>query len=128
MALSLMPMRYSFDGKTLRSQTKYVIMNLWDYFEREAQKSGRVVNCTAKVAKATGKWLYVQTERTIGRIRAEYKEKGVFWTPKKRYARPCYRIDADDFDRDAICRLIHYHYKNRKNLTLKKILVRDGTL
>ena len=51
----LMPVRYSFDGKTLRSQTKYVIMNLWDYFEREAQKSRRVVNCTAKVAKATDK-------------------------------------------------------------------------
>ena len=54
----LMPVRYSFDGKTLRSQTKYVIMNIWDYFEREAQKSGRVVNCTLKVAKATGKRLY----------------------------------------------------------------------
>ena len=68
------------------------------------------------------------SERAIGRIRTEYKEKGVFGTPKKRYARPRHRIDPDDFDRDAICRLIHYHYKNRKNLTLKKILVRDGTL
>ena len=48
------PVRYSFNGKTLRSQTKYVIMNLRDYFEREAQKSRRVVNCTSKVAKATG--------------------------------------------------------------------------
>ena len=27
------------------------------------------------------------SERAIGRIRAEYKEKGVFGTPKKRYAR-----------------------------------------
>ena len=55
MTSSLMPVRYSFDGKTLRSQTKYVIMNIRDYFEREAQKSGRVLNCTLKVAKATGK-------------------------------------------------------------------------
>ena len=29
-------------------------MNLWDYFEREALKSGRAVNITAKVAKVTG--------------------------------------------------------------------------
>ena len=33
----------------------YVIMNLWDYFEREAQKYERIVNITAKVFKATGK-------------------------------------------------------------------------
>ena len=49
------PERYSFERKAIRSQTKYIIMNVWDYFEREAQKSGRAVNCTAKVAKATGK-------------------------------------------------------------------------
>ena len=54
MASSLMSMRYSFDGKTLWSQTKYVTMNLWDYFKREAQKSGRVVKCTLKVVKAIG--------------------------------------------------------------------------
>ena len=68
------------------------------------------------------------SERAIARIRAEYKEKGVFGTPKKRYARPRCRIDPDDFDRDAIRRLVHCQYKNRKNLTLKKILVRDNTL
>ena len=56
MALSLMPMPYSFDRKALWSQTKYVVMNVWNYFEREAQKSGQVANCTSKVVKATGKW------------------------------------------------------------------------
>ena len=55
MAFSQRPELYSFEGKAIRSQTKYVVMNLWGYFEREAQKSGRVVNCTAKVSKATGK-------------------------------------------------------------------------
>ena len=54
MASSQRDVRYSFDGKSIRSQTKYVIMDLWDYFEREAQKSGHV-NITAKVGKATGK-------------------------------------------------------------------------
>ena len=55
MAFSQGHVRYSFEGKTTRSQTKYIIMKLWDYFEQEAQKSGHVVNYTSKVAKATGK-------------------------------------------------------------------------
>ena len=61
----------------------------------------------------------------VGKIRAEYREKGVFSTPKKRYARPRFRKDADKFDRDAIRRKIHSQYKNKENLTLKKILVSD---
>ena len=42
-------------GKTIRSQTKCVLMNVWDYFERESKKTGRPVNITQKIAKATGK-------------------------------------------------------------------------
>ena len=61
----------------------------------------------------------------VTKIRAEYKEKGVFSTPKKRYARLRIRKDADQFDRDAIRRKIHSLYKNKENLTLKKILVCD---
>ena len=44
-------------GKTIRSQTKHVVINVWNYFEREAKKSGRAYNLTEKVAKATGKIL-----------------------------------------------------------------------
>ena len=63
------------------------------------------------------------SERTVSRIRAEYREKGVFSTPKKRYARPRICKDADNFDRDAIRQKIHSLYKNKENLNLKKILV-----
>ena len=44
-------------GKTIRSQTKHVVINVWNYFEREVKKSGRQTNLTEKVAKATGKIL-----------------------------------------------------------------------
>ena len=44
-------------GKTIRSQTKYVIINVWNYFDQEAKKSGCLVNLMEKVAKATGKTL-----------------------------------------------------------------------
>ena len=42
-------------GRAIRSQTKYVLMNLWDYFERESKKTGHPVNSTQKIAKVTGK-------------------------------------------------------------------------
>ena len=38
----------------------------------------------------------------VGKIHAKYREKGVFSTPKKRYAHPRIRKDVDNFDRDAI--------------------------
>ena len=63
------------------------------------------------------------SEQTVTKIRAEYKEKGVFSTPKKRYARLRFRVEADSFDRDAMRKKIHLLYKNKENLSLKKILV-----
>lgn len=35
-------------GKTIRSQTKHVVINVWNYFEQEAKKSGRLTNLTEK--------------------------------------------------------------------------------
>ena len=40
-------------------------------------------------------------EQTVTKIRAEYK-KGVFSTPKKRYARLRFCVKIDSFDRHAI--------------------------
>ena len=49
--------RFSTTGKTIRSQMKYVVMNVWDYFDQEAKKARRAYgNLTEKVAKATGKY------------------------------------------------------------------------
>ena len=48
-------LRFSTTGKTIRSQTKYVVMNVWDYFDQEAKKARCAYgNLTEKVAKATG--------------------------------------------------------------------------
>ena len=47
--------RYSFKGKRLASQTKYIVMNVMEYFEREAKKSKGHPNILEKVSKATGK-------------------------------------------------------------------------
>ena len=84
MASSQRDVRYSFDGKAIRSQTKYVIMNLWDYFEQEAQKAGRVVNVTAKVSKATGKGYSLLTEiacYTCAFVQASWNERSVGFVP-----------------------------------------------
>ena len=46
--------KYCFTGKRLTSQTKHVIMNVMEYFEREAKKSKGHPNILDKVCKATG--------------------------------------------------------------------------
>ncbi|XP_065905339.1 uncharacterized protein [Dysidea avara] len=52
----------------------------------------------------------------------EYRKKGGFSTPRKRYKRSRIRVDADSFDRDAIRRKIHSLYDKKENLSLSKIL------
>ena len=47
--------KYSFKGKHLVSQTKHVVLNVMEYFEREAKKSKGHPNILEKVCKATGK-------------------------------------------------------------------------
>ena len=44
-------------GKTIHSQMKHVVMNVWNYFDREAKKSRCRGNLMEKVALATGKIL-----------------------------------------------------------------------
>ena len=52
MASSQRHLHCSGTGKTIHSQTKHVVMNLWNYFDREAKKSGRQGNLMEKVALA----------------------------------------------------------------------------
>ena len=47
--------KHSFQGKRLTSQTKRVVMNMVEYFKREAKKSKGHPNIVEKVSKATGK-------------------------------------------------------------------------
>ena len=48
---------FSTTGKTIRSQMKHIIMNVWNYFDQEAKKARCASgNLMEKVAKATGKY------------------------------------------------------------------------
>ena len=47
--------KHSFKGKRLTSQTKHLLMNVVEYFEKEAKKSKGHPNVFEKVSKATGK-------------------------------------------------------------------------
>ena len=41
-------------GKRLNSQTKFLLMKLWDFFEQEAKKSKVSVNVKKRILKASG--------------------------------------------------------------------------
>ena len=87
----------NFLGKRLNSQTKFLLMKLWDYFEQEAKKSKVSVNVKQRILKATGikyllcSWVWYSfrhvgiSESSIVRARMEYCKKGGFSVPRKRY-------------------------------------------
>ena len=41
-------------GKRVRSDTKAVVCNVYDYFERESKKNKRIVKLKKKMVDATG--------------------------------------------------------------------------
>ena len=48
--------KYTFQGKSLKCQTKHLLMNLVEYFEKEAKKKSKShPNFLERVSKATGK-------------------------------------------------------------------------
>ena len=138
-SFSLLPQEnlYSFCGKRLTSQSKKIMMNVMEYFKNEAKKSRGHPNVVEKVCKQPVRHFVFKycmdklavlgiSKRSIINVRAEFNEnEGKFQAPKKRYSSSHIRTDADNFDREAIRRKIHYLYSNRENLTLNKILVGD---
>ena len=128
--------------KKLNSQTKYLLMKLWEYFKQEAKKCKISVNITERILKATGIvcnaifagfWhtlCHAGISRTSTvRVRMEYHKKGGLSTPRKRYKKhfaqtrsivivryKCSRVhvDADSFDRDAIRQKIHSLYGRKE--------------
>ena len=51
--------KYTFQGKRLNSQTKHLLMNVVEYFEKEAKKSKGHPNVLERASKATGKTVCV---------------------------------------------------------------------
>ena len=41
-------------GKRLNSQTKFLLMKLWDYFKQEAKKCKVSINVNKRISKTTG--------------------------------------------------------------------------
>ena len=41
-------------GKRFNSQTKFLLMKLWDYFEQEVRKSKVSISVKKRISKATG--------------------------------------------------------------------------
>ena len=93
--------------KRLRSDTKAVVCNVYDYFERESKKNKKIhqgiVKLKKKTVDATG-----LSKRTVDVILAEKRSlgDGKFESPRKRYKKSRIRVDPDDFDVSAIRRTV----------------------
>ena len=126
-------------GKRLNSQTKYLLMKLWEYFKQEAKNCKFSVNIKERISKVTGNTFFAGfwhtlrhteiSKTSIVRVRMEYRKKGSFSMPRKgykkyfaqacsivivRYKRSLVCVDADSFDHDAIRQKIHSLYGGRK--------------
>ena len=51
--------KYTFQGKSLKRQTKHLLMNLVEHFEKEAKRSKGHPYVLERVSKATGKTVCV---------------------------------------------------------------------
>ena len=134
--------------KKFNSQTKYLLMKLWEYCKQEAKKCKISINITERISKATsivcnaffaGFWytlFHAGISRTsIVRVTMEHCKKGGLSMPRKRYKKhfaqarlivivryKCSRVhvDADSFDRDST-RQDPFIVRKEGNLSLSKI-------
>ena len=90
-------------GKTLRVQTKEVVVNVYEYFEAFGRR----------------KWTEGSLKRTSERLSTG---GAAFSNPTKRY-RFYRRLLVDDFDREAIRRKIYHLYRCKEHVTLSKLFV-----
>ena len=108
-------------GKRLNSTVKKVIVNVYDYFDKESKKRRRAESpkLGQKTADATG-YCRRSVERVVGEKRS--LEGAEFPSPSKRYKQSRERVIVDDFDVEAIRRTIHGFYGKKEFPTLDKIL------
>ena len=106
-------------GKRLNSAAKTIITNVYQYFEKQSQKTKLSIapKLSRKTAEATG-----YSKRTVERVIAQTRalSGSAFESPAKRYKASRVRIVADDFDVAAIRRTIHEFYAYKEYPTLKK--------
>lgn len=109
-------------GKRVNSTAKTIIFNVYQYFEKESAKSRKLKvppKLTLKTAEATG-----YSERTVRRVVGEKStlSGAAFSSPPKRYKVDRRRIVVDDFDVEAVRRIVHDFYREKKYPTLDLIL------
>ena len=110
--------------KVIRSQSREIIANVYDYMNQEA-KDGKIMNLTqvqARVCKATG-----ISRSTIQRILKEREnnlaENKCFNTPHKKRPRRKSKTELDDFDKCVIRRTINkFHLTEGERPTLRSLL------
>jgi hypothetical protein len=108
-------------GRRYRSQTKNVVMKVHSYFEDMYKRSRTCGGPLKRTAEATG-----LSQTVVKRIKAEFKQNGnVFSSPTKRYLKSR-RLHVDNFDREAIRRLIYSIYQSKEHVTLDTLLVSNA--
>ena len=103
----------------MTSGQKKIITNVRSFFEkeRELQRSIKRDQVVARTSLATG-----VSESTVKQVSKEYKVEGEFKSPEKRYLKDRVCLYPDDFNRDAIRRIIHNSYLNKDYPTLYSVL------
>ena len=106
-------------GVKVTSGHKKIITNVRSFFEkeREVQRSIKRDQVVARISLATG-----VSESTVKRVSKEYRVVGEFKSPEKRYLKDRVRLNPDDFNRDAIRRIMYDSYLNKDYPTLDSVL------
>ena len=82
----------SRQSKRVRSGEKQILMNVWQFFEKEKHQGKSILRdrVIERTAQATG-----LSQATVKRVSKDLEK---FETPKKRYCRTRVQVNLDDFD------------------------------
>ena len=106
-------------GKRLSGTAKKIVNHVHEFMklEKRAGRSILKMNVIERVAKACQ-----LSTSTVATIRRQAKDGDQFKTPTKRYTTIRTRINVDDFDKQAIRRVIHGFYERHEYPTLDSLL------
>ena len=107
-------------GKRLSGTAKQIVHNVHDFMALE-KKAGRSM-LRMKVVERVAKACQLSTSTVINIQLHQAKCGGIFKTPAKRYTTSRTRINVDDFDRQAIRRVVHGFYERHEYPTLQSLL------
>ena len=104
-------------GVRLTSQSKYIVENVRQLFEKDGMSLKR--SCVVeRTSAATG-----VSVRSVKYIHKELtSQDGTLLTPLKRYSASRVRINPDELDREIIRRVVHDFYVRKEYPTLSAVL------